>query len=104
LQPSGEDPRARGSDLLVHGVDIGHDLLQDLRRRRIRSGLIHAEQVLLHLLLLFHPHAPTQCPTVHADLVFALPEAWSRHSPSICHPADVEGFGVDLVEGRSCGE
>ena len=34
--------------LLVQGVDVPHDLLQDLGRRRISVGLIDAEQILLH--------------------------------------------------------
>jgi hypothetical protein len=51
VQPAVEDPRPGGLHLLLHGIDVLHDRLQDVRRRRISFRLIDGQQVLLHRVL-----------------------------------------------------
>ena len=47
VQPAGEDPGAGRPELRVQGVEVAHDPLQHLGRRRLAVGLVDAEQVLL---------------------------------------------------------
>src|SRR5207237_2355605 len=53
VQPTGEDPRACGLQLLADGIDVAHHVVQHLGRWRVAVGLINAEQVLLHWSILF---------------------------------------------------
>ena len=62
VQAAGEDPGARRLHLGVHRVDVAHDRLEDLRRRRIPVRLVDAEQVLLHL---GHPPDATPAGSLH---------------------------------------
>src|SRR5207253_1788300 len=52
MQAPGEHPSTGGLHLLVQGVDVPPRLLLDLGRKSISFGVIHAEQVLLHLVVL----------------------------------------------------
>jgi hypothetical protein len=57
VQAAGEHPGARGPHLGVHRVDVAHDRLEDLGRRRVPVRLVDAQQVLLHL---GHPLRPSR--------------------------------------------
>src|SRR5580700_6151425 len=49
VQPAGEDPRAGLLKLGVQRLDVRRDLLYDLWLGDVALGMVHAEQVLLHL-------------------------------------------------------
>src|SRR5262245_11138282 len=51
VQAGREDPRAGCLHLVADRLHVAHDFLEGRRRGRFTVGLIHAEQVLLHMVL-----------------------------------------------------
>src|SRR5580698_7460835 len=91
VQPAGEDPRAGLLKLGVQRVDVRHDLLHDRWLGDAPLGVVHAEQVLLHLV------PPKTLTLARASVSPPVRTRRSRIDITAAHPFRKESCLFDMV-------